>query len=187
MVLLALGLMLAAPPAGDGIDPTFRRRVANMLDGDEYKRDELIQGNKIYYSVFLDLLSADKTDPMIKGRIMNVLAECPGDKKQFLQPALRYLSDTEWVVRHQAVLLIPHVGDREHSAAVTALLFDPDHTIVFAAAKSLALIGGPPEVVAFDIWLAREGKVRHAVLRNHVAEQRDQLKARLDKAAPPKK
>lgn len=181
MLWFVLTTVLAAQP--NISDVRLRQAVLETLSGDEYPRDRLIQYGFKYYPVYYDLLQEASTEALVKMRIMNVLAECVGDRSQFLEPARRGMADTDAGVRREAVLLIPHVGGGKYSAAVAVLLSDPDRTVAYAAAKSLTEIGGPSEIVAFDIWLARAVKNPDAVLKQRVTECRRKLVERLAKTS----
>jgi hypothetical protein len=73
------------------------------------------------------------------------------------------------------------IGSAADGPAVVALLSDR-REVAYAAAKTLAIIGGTRELEAMDAWL-RGPSQRDDELRQHVKLCRDELKERLDKAA----
>jgi HEAT repeat protein len=112
-----------------------------------------------------------------------VVRDAKGDRRRFVEPTVQRLADSTSDVRRYAVLALAMIGSDRDTAPVVALLSDEDVSVVYAAAKTLAAIGGRRDVVAMDVWL-KTGNHREARgLRKDVKECRDALQKRLDEAA----
>lgn len=178
-----------AKPADDG-QANFST-VREWLQLNEFKasRQALVElGTRAFEAYHLILSDPDATDHEVS-RIFGVLALVKGDRKPFLEHAVRSLANKDARVRWTAVGLLGAIGGRAEASPVVALLSDGkkpgDIVVVFSAAETLAAIGGPREVIAMDAWLLGGSHLDDKKLRAHVKRYRDELAARL--AKEPKK
>jgi HEAT repeat protein len=119
--------------------------------------------------------------------VFGVLVDLKGDRRRFVEPAVRHLAHADAEVRLRAVRLLGIIGTVAEASPVVALLSDSDEGVVGRAAEALMKFGGPRELLAMDVWLLGASHRDDAQLRHRVKECRDQLKKRLDKQPATKK
>jgi HEAT repeat protein len=123
--------------------------------------------------------------------VLTVLSSVLGDGKpkhrRFLTHATSRLTDSDSAMRASALAVLKRVGSPTEASLVVALLSDEERSIIYNAAETLAVIGGPNEVVAMDVWLRGVSHREDIQLREQVQKCRDELKKRLDDAKDPKK
>lgn len=169
--------------------PADVERVRDLLleEDDSWKdeRRQLIQLGEKVFPAFEAILSDPKAKPHQVARIFGVLYAVKADRRRFLEHAVRGLANADSKTRWAAVELLGQIGTPAEASPVVALLSDgnrvADQVIVYSAAKTLAAIGGPREVIAMDVWLLGASHRNDPQLRRHVAQCRDKLKERLDK------
>ncbi len=77
------------------------------------------------------------------------------------------------------------IGSTKDAALIVERLSDSDKSIVYAASKTLAIIGGPREVVAMEAWLSGPVYAEDKQMRAQVKKSRDELSERLAKIPKP--
>jgi hypothetical protein len=163
--------------AGYGQSP---ETIREWLDGEEFHhQDDLRKIGPKVFSVFEDILRDPKARWWEVSRIFLVVQKIPGDRHRFIEPAIQHLTDSNEVVRSNAVHLLGTIGSAKETAPMVALLTDPERIVVNAAATALASIGGPREVIALDIWLRGNSHRDDGQLRRHVKKCRDDLQRRI--------
>ena len=177
-LLLAVGLTGCGPPPREE-GPSVR----GLLNGVEFKEDRqrLIEMGEKAFPAYEAILADQKATPEEVARVFGVLCYVQADRCRFLKHALSRLRDADWGVRLSAVHLLREIGNAANGPAVVALLSDRLE-VAYAAAKTLAIIGGPRELEVMDAWL-RGPSQRGDELRQHVQKCRDALKERLAKVA----
>ena len=165
------------------------KQVRGLLNGCEFKEQRAVlikMGNKVY-PAFQVILADSNSEPVHIERAMGVIASVSGERGQFIDPAVHYLSDRAWEVRWSAVHLLEEIGSSRDTAPVVALLSDERREVSYAAAKALIAIGDQRTVAAMDVWLNSGNHRDIEQLLAHVKKCRDELKERLKKAKPPAK
>lgn len=156
----------------------------------EKQREYLIRMGEKAFPAYEAILSDPKSESVEVCGVFGLIYHVKGDRRRFREYALARFTDSDYGVRRTAVWILGSIGSQAEASPVVALLSD-DHTIVaYAAATTLAAIGGPNEVVAMDLWLRGVSYRDDAQLRQHVEKCRDDLKKRLDEnrvKAPSKK
>lgn len=110
------------------------------------------------------------------------VSDLKGDRRRFLKHAIARLADEQAMMRLNAVTLLSSIGSPAEASLMVASLSDEYKPVAYAAAKTLATIGGPNEMVAMDVWLRGVSHRDDRQLREHVQKCRDALKKRLDEA-----
>src|SRR5262249_22128276 len=82
----------------------------------------------------------------------HILSRCQGDRKRFVEPALRAVSHEDPWVRRSAAYLLGEIGTRNEAPALTKLLADSNLNVASAAVNAIAAIGGPDALVALDAF-----------------------------------
>jgi HEAT repeat protein len=191
-------LLLSAEYAvGQPRSATFTESVEAIraqLEGHEFdRRVALIRMGERVFPAFQAILADPKTQHIYVSRIFVVLEAVKADRRQFVGPVVRRLSDPNSGVRGQAVRLLAHIGSEREIPPIVALLSDTDITVGYGAATALLAIGNERAVDAMTVWLnsgnhrvddpdnlREEVKRGNEVLRQHVAKCRDELKQRLE-------
>jgi hypothetical protein len=151
-----------------------------MLDGEEFDLalDLVDMGVKVF-PAFEQILSDPNAKSWEVSRIFLVVRQIPGNRRQFIEHAVKRLTDSDEVVRRTAVRLLGEIGSISETSPVVAALSDSKTPVVYFAAESLSAIGGPREVAAFDVWLNGNSHRDDGELRRHVKQMRDKLQQRL--------
>jgi HEAT repeat protein len=176
-----------APPASVTVE-----EVRWQLKGPEFAagRAELERLGDRAFDVFEKLLGSTDTTPQEASRILFVIRQVNADRSRFVRTAVQHLAHKDPDVRWEAVQLLGKIGTAADASPVVALLSDgekvADQVIPYAAAKTLAAIGGRREVVAMDAWLLGASHRDDPHLRAHVKTCRDELQKRLEAAAKAK-
>lgn len=165
------------------------KEVRELLNGIEFKEQKtaLIKMGNRAYPAFQVILADSNSKSQHLRRAMGVIASVAGERRQFVDPAVRYLSDPAWEIRASALRLLEQIGSSRDVAPVVALLSDERMEVSYAAAKTLIAIGDQRTVAAFDVWLSVGNHRDNDLLLAHVKKCRDELKERLKKAKPPAK
>ncbi len=114
--------------------------------------------------------------------IFAALRKLKGDRRRFVEHAVRNLTYPHPGVRESAVALLADIGTNAEASPVVALLSDKHYWVAQSAATTLVAIGGSRELVAMDIWLAGVSRPNDDETRNHVMQCRAALQKRLDEA-----
>lgn len=171
-------------PTVDEVTELLRENEDNFSAGHQ-KLEKL--GEKAF-PAYVKILDRGGPFPSDISNIFYVLTQVKADRSRFLEYAINGLAHKNVSVRYNAVQLLAQIGCAKDTAPVVALLSDKQWEIPFAAAKTLAAIGDRRTVDAFDVWLQTDGIQREdRQLLEHVKKCREELKARLDKAASEKK
>jgi len=166
--------------------------VRNLLNGAEFKeeRQKLIAGGEHYFRAYETILTDPKAKTHEVARIFNVIREVKADRSRFLEHAASALAHEDGWVRGSAVQLLADIGSRAVAAPIVALLSDgekvADQVNAYLAAKALAALGGPREVIAMDTWLLGVSHRDDRHLRAHVKKWRDELEKRQVREVKPK-
>jgi len=115
------------------------------------------------------------------------IRDVKADRSQFLDPAVNALVTKDASVRRSALNLLIQIGGPRDAAPVAVLLTDPDRTIPYHAARTLAAMGDRRALTAMDTWLNSAGERADRHLRESVAQFRDELWRRLDREEREKK
>lgn len=191
--LSALALMLSAgvaPSAPSAEEVAAVRELVGSWS-DAKARDAALDklhrlGEKGAFPAFEAILADPKSADEI-ANVLDALRQMKGDRGRFVTPAVRALAHSQLKVRVGAAELLGQIGSPKEASPLVALLSDADEAAVSAAARTLAAVGGPRELVAMDAWLLGVSHKDNRALRDRVTGFRDDLKARLDKAAKDKK
>lgn len=195
-------------PGGKEPLPETTDQLCNWLQGAEGEDLNLLarEGEKLYpryQEVLDDPKRGDRSTSCVLSILWRVAQDAklrPEVSKQFLGPALRHLGDEDHGVRISALGLLQVIGGERDTAPVAVMLLAERTEVRYAAAKTLAGIGGPADVVALDLviknadrYFDKEGKrllpAEYDV--KHFEKCKAELEARLkkqekDKAEPKK-
>lgn len=159
------------------------RQVCHVIDYDErqeQERQHLIRMGEKIFPAYEAILKDPKADAMEVSGVLSLIGHVNADRSRFLKYTLSRLTDPSSRVRMAAVILLRRIGSPTEASPVIALLSDRDISLVYAAAKTLAAIGGPNELGEMDEWLRSDSQRNDPELREHVQKCRDELKRRLD-------
>jgi HEAT repeats len=133
---------------------------------------------------FEAILANPKSHPTKVSSTFYTLVLTATTGQRFIELAVERLADNTSGVRAGALYYLEHYGSALDTAPIVALLSDSDIIVHHAAAKTLAKIGGPRDIVAMDAWL-KSGTAhrKDGDFQRHVKECRDALEKRL-KAIP---
>ena len=174
--------LVATPPNSETI-----KHVRENLGWDDVEAYtaglELLKrlGNEQVFPAFEAILAVPTSSDEVRD-ILGVLCDLKGDRSRFVEPAVQALAHPHSTARRNAARLLGEIGSSKEASPIVALLSDDRDSCVSAAAKALAAIGGPREVVAMDVWLLGSSQgAKDKVLRAHVKKCRDELEQRLAK------
>lgn len=195
-LLFASGILILAtsPQKANGDDkkkPDFST-VRKLLQLTEFKssRQALVEFDFRALEAYQLILSDPNVTDHEVSRIFGVVALLKGDRKLFLEYAVRSLANKNAKVRWTAVALLAEIGGISEASPVVALLSDGknagDIVVAYSAAETLAAIGGSREVIAMDAWLIGSSHSDNKQFREHVRNCRDELAARLSKGTKEK-
>ena len=134
-----------------------------------------------------EVMLAAPTDAEEVASAFWILSCAKGDRSRFIKPAVAALRAADRGIRWSAAELLGEIGSPKEGPALIASLTDGSADVVNAAAKSLAAIGGPTDLVAMDTWLGGTGPdmngnvPRRPDFREEVAKYRNAMAARLAK------
>lgn len=181
-------------PADRGeADPTPEqiRRMLLDVEPNSTSRQTLVGMGRRAFPVYEAILSDPKSDPYRVERTFAILREVDADRGQFLEYTVQRLADPNWDVRTNALFLLERIGGPRETPPIVAMLSDKKPGVARGAATVLLAIGDQRTAVAMDIWLnsdmRRDDPRGDEWVRKHVAECRDKLKQRLEKAKKPGK
>jgi len=164
--------------------------VIVLLCGIEFKesRTTLIAAAPELADQFRHMIDSPETGLLQRARLYGVVADSKIDRKLFLPSAVRDLGHADVWVRMSACAFVGAVGTAADSAPLLVMLFDPKIQAVYAATRSLALIGDDRTVIALDLWLRihrrpADWAAGDMTIENAVIKSRDEIKARLAAAA----
>jgi hypothetical protein len=204
--VVAMMIWVARTPAGStGAQPEVvdKDKIREILNAAfVFPYGELIAMGEKVFPAYEAILAAPENSREVQ-HIFFTLRQTKGDRRRFVEPALRALTHSNIHVREQAALLLGEIGTNTEASPLVALLSDKDSFVAKAAGKSLAAIGGPREVLAMDVWLRgvpaekpgkqvvdldnekpieapRRSDDTDERLRKRVREYRDELQKRLD-------
>ena len=150
-----------------------------LRSGEEEHKKMLIKlGDRLFPAYERLLTDRIKNAQAIEGAFY-VLCYVKADRSRFVEPAVKLLAFPASSTRRMSLHLLMEIGGVREASPVVALLSDRD--VVFTAATALAAIGGPRELVAFDVWLMTSPLREIVDIRQHVAKCRAELKQRLEK------
>jgi HEAT repeat protein len=132
------------------------------------------------FPAYEGILSDPKSASYEVEGVFSVLYKVKADRRRFIKHALSRFTDSNYHLRWTAVWFLQSAGSPAEASPVVALLSDEHREVGYAAAKTLAAIGGPNEVVAMDVWLRGVSRHDDRKLREHVQKCRDELKKRLN-------
>jgi HEAT repeat protein len=168
----------------------YVRLLTHTIDYDERVEREiqqLIQMGDTVFPAYEAILTDPNSKPTEIAGVLLLLRRVKADRSCFRKYAVSCLTDTRDAVQLDALHLLEVIGSPAEASPVVAMLSDGDISLVYNAARTLAAIGGPNELVAMDLWLRGESHRDDRKTREHVKKFRDDLKKRLDaKKAPPK-
>ncbi len=118
-------------------------------------------------------------------RILGLVSLIESDRSGFHRHAVEALDGKEFSVRNAGMALLQKIGTTKDAALILARLSDTDKSNVYFAAKTLAIIGGPKEVIAMDAWLSGPVHANDKQLRAQVVKSRGELAERLAKIPKP--
>jgi hypothetical protein len=191
-VSLAIWLLLLQPGAPPRpLTPVEEAAVRQILESDE--RDYRVRLRAwggltpAAFPLYARVLDDPMEDPGMVNAVLNILAlpDVTADKAGFVDRAVAHLAHKDVGVRRAAVNLLSRIGSSRDVAPVVALLTDPDVTVPYAAARTLAAIGDRRAFTAIDVWLGTGSHHDHPELLDHVRRCREELRVRLDRATPP--
>ena len=149
------------------------------------ERRELIALGTAAFPEYHRILNDPMRTPIERGRILGVVSRIECDRSTFHKHAVEALEGEKSYVRASGIALLEKIGSTKDAALIIARLSDSDKSIVYSASKTLAIIGGPKEVVAMDAWLSGPVYANDKQLRAQVMKSRSELAERL--AKEPKK
>lgn len=122
-------------------------------------------------------------DAFTVAKVLGIITfpEMKEQRGQFLDRVLDKLSDPRNGVRRTAVQALSEIGTVRDTTPVAVLLCDPDPSVTYYAARTLAAIGDERSVTALGIWLKRGNHRDDERLLRHVETAQADLKERLDK------
>jgi HEAT repeat protein len=167
--------------------PSDARLQTLLRSGADEDHKTLINYGERLFPAYERLL-ADKTKNIreVEG-ILGILRYVKADRSRFVDDAAEVLASPLSSWRRISLQLLADIGRERDASPVVALLSDEQYSVAYNAAETLAAIGGPRELVAFDIWLITNPRRKDEELRRHVAKCRAELKQRLEKVKKPGK
>lgn len=179
------------PPRASGKEPPpldeklvkYVRSLSYLPDYDakvEKQIRQLVEMGEKVFPAYEAILADTKSRSHEVASVLSLLREVKADRRGFRKYAVARLADARDGVVLNAVQLLEVIGGPAEASPLVALLSDRDLTNSFAAAKALAAIGGPNEVVAMDVWLRGDSHRGDRQLREDVQKYRDDLKKCLD-------
>jgi hypothetical protein len=180
------GVAIAADPP---LDRKEERQIRAALrwgcldDPEELKKYHYLLGmGEKAFPVYEAILSDPKVTSDEVGRVFLVIDGKKADSRRFRKYAVAHLADADFGNRLNAVILLKDIGSSAEASPVVAFLSDERVEPIYAAARTLAAIGGSREVVALDVWLRVNSRRDDDKLQQHVKKCRDELKRRLDES-----
>lgn len=144
----------------------------------------LLNRRDILRPSFAAILVDPNSDPVKVACTFTTLLNTDTCDHKFLELAVKRLADESDRVRHSALCYLERYGKAENTQKITAMLADTDTAVRYAAAKTLAAIGGQRDLDAMDAWLKDGKHPNDADYLIHVKKCRDELEKRV-KANPP--
>lgn len=182
MSVLALTPMAGCPEQPKLPSEEYLHLLLRRID-DNKRKILLAYGERLFPTYEKILTDEQSPGPSVSG-VLKILSHSKGDRSRFVDLAVAKLTtNVQW--RNDALFLLGRIGSEREASPIVALMSDPFST--YLAAEAIAAIGGPRELVAFDVWLATNPLRKREDLRKHVAKFRDDLKQRLEKAKKPGK
>lgn len=151
-----------------------------MSERDRHRATLIELGARLFPAYERILAQRNKYPREVIG-ILSVLPSVNADRSRFVDPAIELLAVPAPDLRMGALRLLAEIGRVSDAPPVVALLSDEDYSCAYNAAVTLAAIGGPRELAAFDVWFVTNPRRKNEELRQHVAKCRDELKLRLEK------
>jgi hypothetical protein len=181
LVLLACFVAFALDGGAVSAQLPTKQKVIDLLRGNDFDGyQELVNMGAKAFPIYEEILTDPNADDGDVGRVLLVIGNVKTDRRRFIKRAVSRLTDRDFGVRLNAVLLLKDIGSPAETSPVVALLSDKRVEIIYAAAKTLAAIGGPNEVVAMEVWLRGASDRDDPKLLRHVRKCRDALKKRLE-------
>ncbi len=186
---MALAFSDAAIAAAPPLTMEEERQIREALcwgcldDPEELKKYHyLLRVGEKAYPIYEAILSDPKVTPEAVTKVYLLIdGEKPGARR-FREYAVTHLTHADPGIRADALILLKDIGSSVEASPAVALLSDEDVSVRYAAARTLAAIGGSREVVAMDAWLRGVTYRDKVEFRQHVKKCRDELKRRLDEA-----
>jgi hypothetical protein len=178
VLLAALGSPAAAQ---EKAEPTVER-IRSLLNVHEFKEQyrELIGFGEAAFPAYEQILNDPAANSMEVVGIFCVLGGVQADRRRFIEPAVRRLTEPSRDRRLSAVQILGRIGSRGDASPVVALLWDEERPVVRAAAEALCAIGGERELTALDIWIKAGNHRTDGDLRRIVQQYRNQLQRRVE-------
>lgn len=107
------------------------------------------------------------------------------DCKRLVEPVVGHLKNHNWEVRSEAIALLRLIGGKADCVPVVVLLYHDDNGVDMCAAWCLEKLGGKRELLALDLWLRDESRLKVKKF-DEVKKYRDALRERLEKEAKAK-
>lgn len=170
------------------------KRTVELLEGLQDASPDLTLwklGDRMFPVYHRMLCEQDVPDFRVERILQTILSVDDTDRSQFIPLALANLASSRSGVRCSAATLIGTIGTQRNVGPLVSLLYDtsdePFYATAFHAARAIVNIGGPADVVAFDIWLIDNARKcangvqpkNNAMLRGYMIKCRDRLKARI--------
>ena len=167
---------------------TPTRELLNWFEGEG--SDVLIRRGEAAFDDFAEILSDNKAEVKHVERTFSILCNIKADRSRFHDLTLARLGDRRSDIRREAVRFLAHIGSEGDTAPVAVLLLDGETMVRYAAAKTLAAIGGKRDLIVFDLiirdadrHLDRDGKpVLNGHNVKHYTSCRETLEKRLKDA-----
>lgn len=166
------------------------RGALSAIDQDKKAKKQwhyLISVEERAFPAYEAILSDPRASYLEVANVFGILCNVKADRRCFIRHVFYRFTDSDYGVRSSALRLLERIGSPAESSPVIALLSDEHTEVGYAAAKTLAAIGGPNEVVAMDVWLRGITYREDRQLREHVQKCRDALKKRLAEKKDPTK
>jgi len=128
---------------------------------------QLISYGEKAFPAYHRIIGAANASPILVERVFYILQSVKADQSGFVEPAMKWLGDSESGVRRQALKLLGQIGSRKETPPIVALMWDADRTIVRAAAETLAAICNDRDLMAVELWIKSDIHADGAVLRQH--------------------
>lgn len=156
-------------PGGKIPVPKTADQLCGRFHGDELDFElELGEGVKLF-PLYREVLEDPKRDGRSVRAVMSILWHLAQDEKlrpevakQFGGLTLRHLAGKDYMVHISALGLLRVIGGERDTAAVAPLLLAEMREARYAAAKTLAAIGGPRDVLVLDTVITNADRYRDA-------------------------
>jgi hypothetical protein len=143
------------------------------------ERHPLLEYGEFVYDAYEEILDDAKSDDAYRYQIYVLLMQSKGDRTRFRRVALGWIlsGDVGWCRRGTSLLI--NIDAKNDINLLVMLISDPDASTMLDAVGGLAKLGGPPELLAFDVWLSSNIHCLGHAIHTQMTVYRNQLAQRI--------